>query len=102
MRWFIAAVAAIVLGFGVAGLTATVTVDSSPSPPLACTEAVARYDAFVRHGVRPDDGVIPNGAWAAACRSALTERRAWAWPAVAVGGVALLGAAVIKRPVKSG
>lgn len=97
-RWFILGIAAIVLGLGVGGLRAPVYADAKITMP--CPEVVARYDAFIQDGVEPADDVVPNDAWAAVCRQAIADRKGWAWPATVIGGVVVLGAAVIRRGYK--
>lgn len=94
-RWFVVGIATIVLGLGVGGLRTPVTVDSRI--PMSCTEALTRYNTFMQGGAEPADKVVPNHFWANACEDAIAERNAWAWPAVVVGGVVLLGALVIRR-----
>jgi len=64
---------------------------------MSCTEALTRYNAFMQQGIKPADEVVPNHAWAYECENAIAERDAWAWPAVLVGGVVLLGTLMIRR-----
>lgn len=75
-----------------------VRVDNQARVDLTCSQVVQRYEDFVQRGIEPGDGVIPNDAWTAACRDEISDRKAWAWPAVVVGAVALLGTAIVRRP----
>lgn len=94
-RWFIAGIAAIILGLGIGGLRTPVTVDSKI--PMECSEVVARYHDFIQNGVEQPDRVVPNDAWNAACEGAISQRQGWAWTATVVGGVAVLGVVMIRR-----
>lgn len=80
-RWSIATVAALALFWGISGLVAPVSVDAVE--PLVCAEVIARP--------------TPDPAWMSQCQDAIAARKAWAWPAVLVGGAALLGCGVIRR-----
>lgn len=93
-RWFIFGIAVIVLGLGVGILLTPVAVDAKE--PMACTEVVDRYHAFIQDGVTPPDKVVPNNAWADACEAEISRQHVLGGMATAVGGVVALGALVIR------
>jgi hypothetical protein len=80
-RWSIATVAALALFWGISGVAAPVSVDAGK--PLVCAEVIAQPS--------PDPTSVSQ------CQEATSARKAWAWPAVLVGGVVLLGCGVIRR-----
>ncbi len=92
LRTYVAIVAAVVLGFGVLGLLMPV---HTMQPPT-----FGRAEITCGTGFTMDEGVSADTlGFYQECPTAIAVRRVWAFGAIAIGGLVLIGAAVVRQRV---
>jgi hypothetical protein len=97
VKWGIGIVGAVIVVVGLVFLFLPIRVWHPPLHSMESCGSVLYQDETAkvnRESVRMPGHEMLNRA----CETALHTRKIWAWPVVAVGGITLLGAAVVRGP----
>ncbi|OHU95135.1 aminopeptidase [Mycobacterium talmoniae] len=104
IRRYILLVGAAALFAGLIGLLVPVSVTGSDEGTIGCGNAMVSDLSDARSAndqnlanVPVVNQLVPHTDYVAECQSSLAGRRAWSIPLTVVGGLTVLGAAVVRR-----
>jgi hypothetical protein len=111
LRRLVLVVGAVVLVVGIIGLLVPVSVSDANGGSLGCGNAAISNLSSAREANSKSvanipilNQIVPHTDFVAACQSALSGRRSWTIPVIAIGAIAVIGAFFVRggRPAGSG